>query len=55
MREHPLPGADSDWGKTAAGEADAGRPKPPPAPAGAALPSGSAPPIPPASPAGERP
>jgi sec-independent protein translocase protein TatB len=55
MREHPLPGGDSDWGKAAAGEADAARPKAPPAPAGNALPSGSAPPIPPASPATDRP
>lgn len=50
MREHPpLPG-DSGWGKPDAADADSAKPKPPPAPPPTALPSGSAPPIPPSRP-----
>ena len=45
MREHPLLGGDSDWGKPGADEAAA---KPTPAPP-RAVPAGSAPPIPPSA------
>ena len=62
MREHPLIGepaaakaADSDWGKAAPDEPAPARPQAPPAPPAGALPSGSAPPIPPAAGADERP
>lgn len=53
MREHPLAQADGDWGKGAPEVPPASPPQAPPA--GPALPSGSAPPIPPARTGGEGP
>jgi len=50
MREHPPAPGDSDWGKPAPGDAAAATPKAPPASPARALPTGSAPPIPPAQP-----
>ena len=53
MREHPLVGGDTDWGKPQPDQPHPdqpppARPKAPPAPPAGAVPSGSAPPAPPA-------
>ena len=56
MREHPPGSADGDWGKPDDAAGAAGKPKAPPALPSGGLPSGAAPPIPPARPAsGDRP
>ena len=49
MREHPLLPGDSDWGKPAADDPGPAKPKAPPAPPASALPTRSAPPIPPSA------